>query len=469
MCYQATRTAASPNYGLSVIDPGGQPFATGVGGTFLGTQSGGLPDNGTYPGESVWNDGLNNGAPGDQASGTGGGVSDQWPMPGYQSSAAGILNVIQSASSRTCGAQFCRQVPDVSADADPNSGYDVYSNGGWGVTGGTSAAAPLWAAFTALANASATCRGLTLGFENPALYAIAGSAYAANFHDITQPNPATAQANNDTFYQYNNPQNPSDDYPVQAGYDMATGLGSPVGNVLGPSLCSARSPVYAVTLASPGNQLTIKGHAVSLGVAGTDSGGAGLTYAAAGLPAGLAMSPTGVISGTPTTNQSTTVTVSATDGYTNTGSTQFTWSVVTPTAPRVSSTKLSGLGKRKPKLTLSVIAGQFAPALKSVSIKLPGGLGFAKKAKTLAKGISVKSGGRKVKFSAKASHGVLTISLKTAVTSASVTLSSPAITITAGEASKVHRHKVKKLKVTVKATDASNHSTGFAITLKKLK
>ena len=179
-------------------------------------------------------------------------------MPGYQSNAAGTLDVIQTDSSRSCANQLCRQVPDVSADADPNSGYVVFSTSGgasaWGITGGTSAAAPLWAAFTALANASAACRGLTVGFENPALYQIAGSAYAANFHDITRDspfaNPATGggDVGNDTFGG-ENPSNTGKLYPVQAGYDLATGLGTPVANVLGPSLCAVRAPVFTVSLA----------------------------------------------------------------------------------------------------------------------------------------------------------------------------------------------------------------------------
>ena len=95
-----------------------------------------------------------------------------------------------SSASRVRGTTFCREVPDVSADADPNTGYVVFSDGQAGaITGGTSASAPLWAALTALANASSTCRGLTLGFVNPALYQIAGISYLTNFADITQASP----------------------------------------------------------------------------------------------------------------------------------------------------------------------------------------------------------------------------------------------------------------------------------------
>ena len=88
-----------------------------------------LPTDGSYPGEFVWNDGIPDGSVGDQASASGGGVSSLWPMPSYQTTAAKSLGVISSDSSQSCGGQFCRQVPDVSADADPNSGYVVFAQG----------------------------------------------------------------------------------------------------------------------------------------------------------------------------------------------------------------------------------------------------------------------------------------------------------------------------------------------------
>ncbi|MGO9754049.1 MAG: putative Ig domain-containing protein [Solirubrobacteraceae bacterium] len=656
MCYKNQGNTSFP-IPLSVIDPGGQPFATAVGGTTMGEVVGpqgsavwDLPDNGTYPGEFVWNDGVPGGALPDPGSATGGGVSDQWTMPSYQSSAAGSLDVIQSASSRTCGtSQFCRQVPDVSADADPNSGYVVYSNGGngggWAVVGGTSAAAPLWAAFTALANASSTCRGLTLGFENPALYQIAGSAYAANFHDISQASPFTGDANNDIFGGQNS-GNPSALYPVQAGYDMATGLGTPIANVLGNSLCAARAPVFTVAVTNPGSQSTMNGKTVSLAIQATDSGSSGLTYSATGLPAGLSINgATGVISGTVTTAQSTTVTVTATDAFVNTGSTTFswtvtpvyavvvtnpgsqstgngkavslaikatdsgnaaltysatglpaglsissatgvisgtvttvqsaatvtvtatdvdsntgsttftwtvtpiftvavtnpgnqstgngeavslaiqatdsgnaglsysatglpaglsissatgvisgmvttvqsttvtvtatdvdantgsttfTWTVLTPRPPTWPSVSFSGLGRSKPKLSFTVDAGAFAPALRSVTISLPRGLSFTGSARNLRKGIVVKSGGSASAFTASSHGSSVTISFSSALTSATITISSPAVTISSSEASKIHKHKVGKLNVSLSATDASGKTSVLATTVGNL-
>jgi len=84
-----------------------------------------------------------------------------------------------------CGATsgFCRQVPDVAASSDPNTGYLIYWNGshsdltsaaGWQSIGGTSAAAPVWAALLAVVNASSGCHSSPIGFANPALYRAAG-------------------------------------------------------------------------------------------------------------------------------------------------------------------------------------------------------------------------------------------------------------------------------------------------------
>jgi len=188
---------------LAVDDAASQPFVTGVGGTTLGTLS-------PPSGQSVWNDGGNGGG--------GGGISAAWPMPSYQTR----LSVNNLSSRMPCGApsgSFCREVPDVSADAAPSTGYEVYYQGlgGWVAVGGTSAAAPLWAGLTALADASGMggcSAGSPLGFLNPALYAIAATTSGAHaFNDVLSGN--------------NNPSG-SGDYPAAAGYDMASGLGTPV-------------------------------------------------------------------------------------------------------------------------------------------------------------------------------------------------------------------------------------------------
>lgn len=229
----------------AVDDAASQPFATGVGGTTLSTL-------GPPAGESVWNDG---------SGAAGGGISGAWTMPPYQS-AHGAINGLSSAV--PCGASsgYCREVPDVSADAAPSTGYQIYWNGGWLPVGGTSAAAPLWAGLTALAEASVGspgCAGkMPLGFLNPQLYSIAVGANGTHaFADVTTGN--------------NNPSH-SGPYPAAAGYDMASGLGTPIATDATPhglvaQLC-ANDPaittppsVRAVNAgaAPPGTTVTIDG------------------------------------------------------------------------------------------------------------------------------------------------------------------------------------------------------------------
>ncbi|MEY9944034.1 putative Ig domain-containing protein [Kitasatospora sp. GAS1066B] len=83
-----------------------------------------------------------------------------------------------------------------------------------------------------------------------------------------------------------------------------------------------------VTVASPGNQTSTAGTAVSLQISGSDSAsGQSLTYSATGLPAGLSISASGLISGTPTTAGTSSVTVKATDGTGASGQMSFTWTI----------------------------------------------------------------------------------------------------------------------------------------------
>jgi kumamolisin len=485
MCYQASRQI-DPNaldFSYSVIDPGAQPFATAVGGTSLcaDTSNGcDTVDNGTNPGEYVWNDSLEfftDPTIPPRASATGGGVSNQWPMPAYQSGAAASLNVIQSASSKTCANQYCREVPDVSADADPATGYAIYANGGqsdggWNITGGTSAAAPLWAAFTALVNAYSSCRGLPVGFVNPALYQIASSSYLSDFHDIaaaSQANVGVTGNTNDPFFGFDfngTPIDPTDLYPVAAGYDMATGLGSPIGGTLGPTLCSLRSPVYTVSVTSPGTQTSPTGKAVSLQIAISDPGsGTTLKDSVTGLPAGLSMSPGGLVTGTPTTPGSSTVTVSATDQFTNAGSTQFTWTVVKPGLP-TAVPKLGGYKNGKATLGVQLAAGSYAPALAAVKLSLPRGLSFAKKTKLLKKGITVKAGSAKVAFSMSGGGGSLTLRFATPQPTVSISVGKSAIVESTGLVKKIKKRKTKQVQVVVLITDASGLSTRISTSIK---
>jgi subtilase family serine protease len=218
----------------AVDDPASQPFVTGAGGTSL-TALGNAPA--TKPTEVVWNSGVLNDVLGtvelEVAGAGGGGVSETWEMPSYQSAAPASLNTINSESSgSTCSAASgdCREVPDVSADADYDTGYTVYWNGSWTVVGGTSGAAPLWAAMFADADAESVCQAHgDIGFANAALYHVAGSStanYAGAFNDVTSGNNDLDDANGGAF-------------AAGTGYDMASGLGSPVAGNLAPALCDA--------------------------------------------------------------------------------------------------------------------------------------------------------------------------------------------------------------------------------------
>ena len=229
--------AASGDYGasdcqnnmLTVDDPASQPFVTGVGGTTLSAI-------GPAPTEKAWNDSsIRTGA-------GGGGVSSSQTMPWYQATAPAALRVIGADSSgslcKAAAGTYCREVPDVSADADRSTGYLIYYNGGWAPNGGTSAASPLWAALLALADASATCGGRSIGFANPALYAAAATTYSADFNDVTTGNNDYTPYGNTTGL-----------YPAGVGYNMATGLGTPKAASLAAALC-AGSAVTSVPTTS---------------------------------------------------------------------------------------------------------------------------------------------------------------------------------------------------------------------------
>jgi len=99
------------------------------------------------------------------------------------------------------------------------------------------------------------------------------------------------------------------------------------------------SQTNTVTVTSPGNQTTTVGSAASVQVRATDSAGAALTYSATGLPAGLSInSSTGLISGTPSTAGSSSVTVTAKDSTGASGSATFTWTVSSSVNPTVTVT-----------------------------------------------------------------------------------------------------------------------------------
>jgi hypothetical protein len=440
-CYSSNPANTAAN----VDDPASQPFATAVGATTLLSPT-------HSPSESVWAEGTP-----PNVNGSGGGVSSQWQMPSYQSGAAAPLGVVNPLSSKVpCGGTTdCREVPDVSADGDPSSGYDLYLNGAWGTGGGTSASAPVLAAFAALVDSSPPCRGVPVGFLNPALYRIASTAYAQNFVDVTKPNSFSGDATTDLF-------DPSGGlYPVGPGYDMTTGLGSPIGATLARSLCAAQSPVYTVAVPGTATQRSTIGRHVSLPIRATDSGGVQLIYSAVGLPPGLAINgSTGVISGVPTRTQSSLVTVTVADPDFNSSSTTFSWTVVAG-LPAVSRGRLTGLTGRHPTLRFTIAAGAGAGDVTLVLVMLPKGLRFSKSAAALRRGIAVKSARKTVLRTYK---GALNVAFKPSVERATISVSAPALTVSRSLAAAVRAHKVKRLVVGLGVLDPVN-----VVTSKRLK
>ena len=172
--------------------PASSPHVLACGGTSLR----GNPATGTITSETVWNDGPGRGS-------TGGGVSDVFPVPSWQT-AAGVP--VRAGTGSTSG----RGVPDVAGNADPATGYQVLVDGQRMVIGGTSAVAPLWAA---LVGRLAQAKGGSFGMLQPLLYAgvTAGTA-APGFRDVTSGNNGA--------------------YAAGPGWDACTGLGVPDGTTL---------------------------------------------------------------------------------------------------------------------------------------------------------------------------------------------------------------------------------------------
>ena len=189
-----TFTAAAGDAGKGTLGPSSSPYVVAVGGTTLSTDP-----LGNRMSETAW-------------SGSGGGVSTYQSRPNYQ---LGFNPSNHRAS------------PDVSYDASPTTGFQVYNSTGygWAVVAGTSAGAPQWAGLFALVNQGRAQigrapigNGLQYGVNN-ALYALAGgSKYTnagGNFHDVSIG---------------------GNGYGAGPGYDLVTGLGSPAANRLIPSL-----------------------------------------------------------------------------------------------------------------------------------------------------------------------------------------------------------------------------------------
>lgn len=178
------------NDGADHVDfPASSPHVLACGGTSVRASGGSISS------ETVWNDGATGGA-------GGGGVSATFSLPTWQ---AGL------AVTRTSGGPMPlnnRGVPDVAADADPETGYTVRVDGDDTVVGGTSAVAPLWAGLLARINAN---KGAAVGFINADLY-------------------ANRSALSDIIHGDNG------DFVATPGWDGCTGLGSPKGAAVANAL-----------------------------------------------------------------------------------------------------------------------------------------------------------------------------------------------------------------------------------------
>jgi subtilase family serine protease len=250
---------------IDQLDPASQPWVTSTGGTSFTSFDPGDNPHPSYPNgtEAVWNTlDVCSGNNSSSATSTGivdcgaygaggGGYSIFWPMPNYQRG-PGVINPDTVRGPGNCAlaakGQPCREGPDISANADPLTGYAEYCTGstyvspnpggtdyesaclgitptpgapGWFHIGGTSLSAPLWAALFGDRDAF---NGRRSGNANYLLYALYNDprTRSADFHDITGFHQVS---NNNGFF------------PTTPGYDEATGIGSPnfTGLITGPA------------------------------------------------------------------------------------------------------------------------------------------------------------------------------------------------------------------------------------------
>jgi subtilase family serine protease len=185
-------TVSSGDSGHGAEYPAASPHVIAVGGTTLNGCSG---TSCSFTSETAW-------------SGSGGGISAYESLPGYQNSYAGPVSGAASISALTGGK---RGIPDVSFDANPSTGVSVYDStsyqgqSGWFTLGGTSVGAPNWAGILA-AGAAASQTALQ---GNARIY---GGGYSTNLRDIKNGTNGTCGAH----------------CTAGTGYDLVTGLGSPV-------------------------------------------------------------------------------------------------------------------------------------------------------------------------------------------------------------------------------------------------
>ncbi len=202
--------------------PSSSPFTTSVGGTDLTlTAANEIAD------QIVWSTYATQP---DEGVGSGGGPSKVWHRPGFQL-APGVGPQLQQGSP-------ARLSPDVASMASFVPGLATFDKdgGGWGIGGGTSAATPLTAAIVALVLEQERAAGRpALGSLPPLLYELArGPSYSSIFFDITTGTSARK------------PSSPAGQTPAggsaQAGYDLATGLGSLKATAFADAVASHPAP-----------------------------------------------------------------------------------------------------------------------------------------------------------------------------------------------------------------------------------
>jgi subtilase family serine protease len=213
-----TFIAASGDRGAwsGVSYPASSPGVLAVGGTTLRVDA-----FGNHQSESGWGNGSNGAS--------GGGYSNYEPEPGYQYG-------VQRSGRRT--------VPDVSMDADPNTGCSIYftapsaSRSVWTTVGGTSASAPMWAALIAIADQGHALGGRgTLDGASQTLPALYSAQMTGDFHDVTQG--------------FNG-------YYAGYGYDLVTGRGSPRAfNIVRDLVQVAPSTPYASRASAPSGGIQV--------------------------------------------------------------------------------------------------------------------------------------------------------------------------------------------------------------------
>jgi len=241
-------------------EPADDPYITIVGGTTLTTSGAG----GSWVSEKTWN-WYNSGG---GTNGTGGGISTSYLIPTWQQG----LSMSSNQGSTTM-----RNFPDVALTAD--NIWITFNNGSSGAVGGTSCAAPLWAAYAALINQQAAANGRQpIGFINPAIYSLGqGTGYSAAFHDITTGNNTNNGSPNNFF--------------AVSGFDLCTGWGTPAGSALlnalaGPTVAQISSNSLVLTAETCANNAVDPGETVTMNFGLINTGTANTASLVATLQAG---------------------------------------------------------------------------------------------------------------------------------------------------------------------------------------